>query len=79
MYIVYSDVYMYSYMYIIKKKTKNKKKTRPCSLSCVARRWGTILIFNSPSSLPRELVSYKTKGGGGGGGGGRETVPIQGS
>ena len=77
MYIVYSDVYMYSYMYIIKKKTKKK---RPCSLSCVARRWGTILIFNSPSSLPRELVSYKTKGGGGGGGGGgRETVPIQGS
>ena len=62
MYIVYSDVYMYSYMYI--KKKKKKKKKRPCSLSCVARRWGTILIFNSPSSLPRELVSYKTKGGG---------------
>ena len=61
MYIVYSDVYMYSYMYIIKKK---KKKKRPCSLSCVARRWGTILIFNSPSSLPRGLVSYKTRGGG---------------
>ena len=63
MYIVYSGVYMYSYMY--KKKKKKKKKKRPCSLSCVARRWGTILIFNSPSSLPRELVSYKTKGGGG--------------
>ena len=26
MYIVYSDVYMYSYMYIIKKKKKKKKK-----------------------------------------------------
>ena len=25
MYIVYSDVYMYSYMYIIKKKKKKKK------------------------------------------------------
>ena len=61
MYIVYSGVYMYSYMY----KKKKKKKKRPCSLSCVARGWGTILIFNSPSSLPRELVSYKTKGGGG--------------
>ena len=73
MYIGYSGIYMYSYMYI-KKKKKKKKKKRPCSLSCVARRWGTILIFNSPSSLPRELVSYKTKGGGG-----RETVPIQGS
>ena len=69
MYIVYSDVYMYSYI----KKKKKKKKKRPCSLSCVARRWGTILIFNSPSSLPRELVSYETKGRG------RETVPIQGS
>ena len=65
MYIVYSGIYMYSYMYK-KKKKKKKKKKRPCSLSCVARRWGTILIFNSPSSLPRELVSYKTKRGGGG-------------
>ena len=72
MYIVYSGVYMYSYMYIKKKKKKKKKKKiRPCSLSCVARRWGTILILNSPSSLPRELVSYKTKEGGGGGGGER--------
>ena len=26
MYIVYSDVYMYSYMYIIKKNKKQKKK-----------------------------------------------------
>ena len=70
---------MYIVMYICKKK-KKKKPTRPCSLSCVARRWGNILIFNSPSSLPRGLVSYKTRGGGGGGGGGgRETVPIQGS
>ena len=64
---------MYIVMYIC------IQQQRPCSLSCVARRWGTILIFNSPSSLPRELVSYKTKGGGGGGGGGGETVPIQGS
>ena len=29
MYIVYSDVYMYSYMYIIKKKKKKKKKNVP--------------------------------------------------
>ena len=28
MYIVYSDVYMYSYMYIIKKKKKKKKKKK---------------------------------------------------
>ena len=67
---------MYIVMYICI-HTCTKKKKRPCSLSCVARRWGTILIFNSPSSLPHGLVSYKNKGGGGGGGG--ETVPIQGS
>ena len=70
-------MYIVMYICIHTCKKKKKKKKRPCSLSCVARRWGTILIFNSPSSLPRGLVSYKTKGGGGGGE--RETVPIQGS
>ena len=39
------------------------QQLRPCSLSCVARRWGTILIFISPSSLPRGLFSYKKRRG----------------
>ena len=30
MYIVYSDVYMYSYMYIIKKKKKKKNVPAVC-------------------------------------------------
>ena len=60
-------MYIVMYICIHTCKKKKKKKKRPCSLSCVARRWGTILIFNSLSSLPRGLVSYKTKGRGGGG------------
>ena len=67
MYIVYSDVYMYSYMYIIiikKKKKKKKKKNRPCSLSCVARRWGTILIFIPLLHFLGNSSATKQKGGG---------------
>ena len=52
MYIVYSDVYMYSYMYIIKKK---KKK---------ARRWGTILIFIPLLHFLGNSSATKQKGGG---------------
>ena len=36
MYIVYSDVYMYSYMYIIKKKKKKKKKKKNVPAVCLA-------------------------------------------
>ena len=44
-------------------RCQTNRLNNPCSLSCVARRWGTILIFNSPSSLPRGLVSCKIRGG----------------
>ena len=36
MYIVYSGVYMYSYMYIIKKKKKKKKKKKNVPAVCLA-------------------------------------------
>ena len=74
MYIVYSDVYMYSYMYIIKKKQKKQKKTKT-SLQSVLRckKMGDHLNLQFPfftSSGTRQLQNKR---------GGRETVPIQGS
>ena len=66
MYIVYSDVYMYSYMY------KKKKKT---SLQSVLRckKMGDHLNLQFPFFTSSGTRQLQNKGGG------RETVPIQGS
>ena len=70
MYIVYSDVYMYSYMYIIKKK-KKKKTSLQSVLRC--KKMGDHLNLQFPFFTSSGTRQLQTKGGG------RETVPIQGS